>query len=494
MSMPYAAAVRAPNFPPDLDWINAPPLTVPQLRGKLVILDFWTYCCINCMHIVPHLQTLEREFADELVVIGVHSAKFTEEQLTANVAAAVQRLEVHHPVVNDADHRIWDSYGVNAWPTLMFIDPHGRVYGKHAGEFDVEPVRQLLREQIAHFEAEDAIDRTPLPVAPLGEPSGILRFPGKVLADAESNRLFIADSGHHRVVVTDLAGSIQQTIGSGQEGLLDGDAAISRFRHPQGMALDRGSDTLYVADTSNHAIRAIDLASGDVRTVAGTGEQGYRSVTGPARETALSSPWDLVFHDGRLWIAMAGVHQLWTLDLAAGQVALGAGTGAESIHDGPLLEATFAQPSGITSLDGQLFIADSESSAIRRIDPHENRVRRLVGRGLFDFGDIDGGAERARLQHPIGICSTIEPAGPVIYIADTYNNKIKRLDPTMRTVETIAGGLPGQRNASFAEARFWEPAGLSLAGRHLYVADTNNHAIRRVDLDRGEVTTVDIGA
>jgi len=439
------------------------------------------------------LRELEHQFGEALVVIGVHSAKFTAEMVSENLRAAVQRLELHHPVINDGEHRVWEEYAVRAWPTLMFVDPRGRVFARHEGEFPLEPMRAILADLIAQYDAEGILDRRPLTLDPLPAGGGTLRFPGKVLADAASDRLFIADSGHNRVLVADLEGRVTAVIGDGERGFVDGPAAQARFDHPQGMALDPAGETLFVADESNHAIRAINFASGQVTTVAGTGEQGFdRLGDGPGREVSLSSPWDLALVGQRLWVAMAGTHQLWSLDLVTDHVGVAAGTGAESIHDGPLQEATFAQPSGLSALDGVLFVADSESSAIRSVDPGNDQVRRLVGRGLFDFGDIDGVAGQARLQHALGVAATSEDGAPVVFVADTYNDKLKRLDPTTRRITSWAGGEAGHEDGDLKPARFWEPSGLSLAGRQLYVADTNNHAVRLIDLDSGRVRTLEI--
>ncbi len=439
------------------------------------------------------MRELEREFSQELVVIGVHSAKFTAEKVSKNLRAAVQRLELHHPVINDGAHQVWEQYAVRAWPTLMLVDPRGHVFAKHEGEFPLEPMRAALAERIAYYDAEGLLDRMPLALDPLPPGGASLRFPGKVLADAASNRLFIADSGHNRIVVTDLDGHVTAVIGDGAPGFRDGPAGHALFDHPQGLAFDAGSETLFVADEPNHAIRAVDLAGGQVTTVAGTGEQGYdRLGGGPGQEVSLSSPWDLTLIGQRLWIAMAGTHQLWVLDLATGRVGVAAGTGAESIHDGPLREATFAQPSGLSELDGVIYVADSESSAIRRVDPANDQVRRLVGRGLFDFGDVDGAAGQARLQHPLGVAATLENRAPVVYVADTYNDKLKRLDPTTRQVTSWAGGEAGHEDGDLSTARFWEPSGLSLAGPRLYVADTNNHAIRLIDIAAGTANTLEI--
>jgi DNA-binding beta-propeller fold protein YncE len=439
------------------------------------------------------LRELEREFARELVVVGVHSAKFPAEKVSENLRAAVQRLELHHPVVNDGEHQVWDQYAVRAWPTLMLVDPRGRVFARHEGEFQLEPMRVALAGLIAQYDAEGLLDRRPLTLDPLPPGGGTLRFPGKVLADATGDRLFIADSGHNRILVADLDGRMTTSIGDGEPGFSDGPAQQARFDHPQGMAFDAVNETLFVADEPNHAIRAIDLTGGQVTTVAGTGEQGYdRLGDGPGREVALSSPWDLALVGQRLWIAMAGTHQLWALDLATGRAGVAAGTGAESIHDGPLREATFAQPSGLSALDGVIYVADSESSSIRSVDPGNDQVRRLVGRGLFDFGDIDDVAGQARLQHPLGVAAATEAGAPLVFVADTYNDKLKRLDPTTRRVTSWAGGEAGHEDGDLDAARFWEPSGLSLAGRRLYVADTNNHAVRLIDLEASRVRTLEI--
>jgi sugar lactone lactonase YvrE len=314
-----------------------------------------------------------------------------------------------------------------------------------------------------------------------------------VLADPDGGRLVIADSGHHRIAVADLDGRVLQIAGDGMAGLVDGGWDTARFRNPQGMALDPNGRTLFVADTSNHALRALELASGETRTVAGTGERAHSYEPGPGPETALASPWDLAWLDGKVWIAMAGTHQLWTYDPETAIVGPAAGTGHESIHDGPLASATFAQPSGLSALDGVLYVADSETSAVRKVDPADDRVKRLVGRGLFQFGDVDAAGDSVRLQHPLDVAATSENGRHAVYIADSYNDKIKRLDPESRAVTTVFGGVGHGLVDGVAEtAEFWEPGGLSLAGGTLYVADTNNHAIRAVNLDTRTVRTLEM--
>ena len=492
----YVGTVNAPEFPEGLQWLNTDhPITLAQLRGKIVLLDFWTYCCINCMHVIPHLRRLEREFSQELVVIGVHSAKFDQERATEHIRNAILRYGVSHPVLNDADMRVWSTYGVRAWPTVMFLDPLGKVIGKLEGELTFEQGEPVIRDMVREFTQTGLLKPGPVEFVMERQPTSLLSFPGKVLADADSGRLFIADSGHHRILVADMDGRVRLTVGSGDEGLADGTLEGARFCRPQGMALD--GEVLYVADTENHAIRRVDFTEGVVETIAGTGAQGKGpGGGGEATRVDLRSPWDLALVGRRLHVAMAGNHQLWVMDLDSGEIHPSVGSGAEAITDGPLQSASLAQPSGLAYEDGVLYFADSETSSIRAADMGRaadlaggGRVTTLVGRGLFDFGDNDGDGNTAHLQHPLGL----DVGDGLVYVADTYNSKIKRVGVHTRAVTTIAGsGVSGLVDGPLFEAQFSEPGGLSLVGGRLYVADTNNHAIRLVDLDQGQVTTLDI--
>jgi DNA-binding beta-propeller fold protein YncE len=313
-----------------------------------------------------------------------------------------------------------------------------------------------------------------------------LAFPGKILADAKNDRLFIADSNHNRIVITKLDGTLVDTIGTGDTGAADGAFDKATFYRPQGLAL--AGDNLYVADTENHLIRRIDLKSRNVETIAGTGQQSREYFkTGPARSVALSSPWDLQLVDRVLYIAMAGPHQIWMLDLDKNEVSTFAGSGREERRDGSVLEAGFAQPSGMASDGTKLYVADSESNIIREIDLASRSVRTLVGGDLFEFGDVDGTGDDVRLQHPLGVVTY----GNKVLIADTYNHKIKELDPKADKVTTLFGtGKPGQADGS--RPSFYEPAGLTLANGNLYVADTDNHAIRVIDLKTKRASTLRI--
>ena len=443
------------------------------------------------MHIFPQLRKLEHKYAGELAVVGVHSAKFTAEKDSENVRKAVLRLEIEHPVVNDQDFEIWKQYSVRAWPTLMFIDPQGKLIGKHEGEISLEGFERMLDELVLEFDEQGLLDRRPIEykLEKEKEWERPLSFPGKVLADESSGRLFIADSNHNRIVVSTLGGDVQAVIGSGDRGFTDGSFEEARFDDPQGLELD--GDVLYVADTKNHAIRSVDLAAKTVKTIAGTGEQAHGfHEGGNAVSVALNSPWDLTLHEGSLYIAMAGFHQLWKLDLTAGSVSPFSGNGRERITDGPHKSAELAQPSGTTTDGSKLYFTDSETSAIRSADlDAAGRVATIVGLHLFEFGDIDGVGDDVRLQHPIGI----ELHDGVLYIADTYNNKIKKVYPATRGATSYLGsGSPGRDDGPGASATFHEPAGLSVAAGKLYIADTNNHAVRIADLESGDVSTLEL--
>lgn len=474
-------------------WVNSGPISLAELRGKIVLLDFWTFCCINCHHVLPDLAKLEEKYKDELVVIGVHTPKFTAEQDTENLRRKVREYRIKHPVINDARMTLWRRFGVNSWPTLVLIDPSGEYVGSLSGEGHYAQLDAAIAKLIAVHRERGDLNLNPIKFNPEVErPSdGPLEFPGKVAADAEGKRLFISDTGHNRIIQAGLDGQDAVAIGDGEEGFEDGPYEKARFNRPQGVFVD--GDTLFVADTENHAIRAVDLKAKQVTTIAGTGKQMARMVaipfSGPARTTALSSPWDVIRipGDSALYIAMAGPHQIWKLDTSTDTVGVFAGSGYENILDGPPDEARFAQPSGLATDGEHLFVADSEVSGVRMITGIKGRapmVRTIVGMGLFEFGDHDGKGESVRLQHDLGLAY----GDGHLFIADTYNNKIKACVPRTRTVHTLVGAhKPGDTDTP---PHFYEPGGISVAGSELYVADTNNHKIRAVDLKSHAVRTI----
>ena len=503
-AMPQAAAAPSDDDPPppkekrrhpapELEggtaWFNtASPIKLKDLRGKIVVLDFWTLCCINCIHTLPDLAKLEKKYANEIIVVGVHSAKFENEKDSESIRKAVLRYEISHPVVNDANQVIWNAYDAHSWPTLILIDPEGNLVAEGSGEGLYEALDVNIARLVKEFKEKKLLDEKPrkFELARFTETGASpLFFPGKVLADEAGKRLFISDSTHHRIVITDLNGKKIAVAGDGQSGTDDGGFDKARFNDPQGLALD--GETLYVADRKNNLIRALDLKAKTVKTIAGTGEQGEdREYDGPALKAGLNSPWDLTLIDGKLYIAMAGFHQLWTLDLAKGMVGVYAGAGMENIHDGALAFASFAQPSGLTTDGKNLYVADSEVSAVRTVPlDAKGKVKTIVGQGLFEFGDVDGTGDDVRLQHALGV---LYHDGK-LYVADTYNSKIKVIDPEKRTSKTFLGGEP---DGWLATPVFNAPSGLSYADGKLYVADTNAHRIRVVDLKTKAVSTLNL--
>lgn len=490
----FAGTTPAPEFPAGLEWLNTgEPLTLAELQGKVVLLDFWTYGCINCIHIIPDLKRLEAEYPNELVVIGVHSAKFLNEGETDNIRNVVLRYGVDHPVVNDRDFEVWRTWGAQAWPTTVLIDPAGNVVGGHSGEGVYEVVQPVISGLITEFDSLGALDRTPLDLEleREGLPETILSFPGKVFVDPGTGWLYIADTANHRIVAADPgSGDVLAVYGRGEPGFTNGAPLEARFDSPQGMALSPDGRILYVADTNNHAIRSINLETGDVGTVAGTGEQGWPPATGLATQVRLASPWALEQSDGILYIAMAGTHQIWSLDLASDVVGPLVGNARESTLNGPLAQAELAQPSGL-AIDGEgiLYFADSESSSIRSAEVLKSDGVTDVIAGsdanLFDFGDVDGIRTEARLQHPLGLALADDG---YLYVADTYNSKIKRIELERREITTYLGAEQGWQDGP--QPRFYEPGGLAALGDNLYVADTNNHAIRIVEIPTGETRTL----
>ncbi|MEV8565829.1 NHL domain-containing thioredoxin family protein [Streptomyces sp. NPDC051322] len=454
---PRRARVRAPELIGKGGWLNTGgnELTLADLRGRIVVLDFWTFCCINCLHVLDELRELEQQHGDTVVIIGVHSPKFVHEAEHQAVVDAVERYGVQHPVLDDPELATWKQYAVRAWPTLVVIDPEGYVVAQHAGEGHAHAIEKLVEELEAAHAAKGTLRRGDAPyVAP--EPVATdLRFPGKVIA-LPSENLLVSDTTRHQLVELEPDGeSVVRRIG--------GDGV---FNEPQGLAL-LPDGKVAVADTVNHAIRTYDPRSGEIARIAGTGKQWWQGspTSGPAREVDLSSPWDVAWFGGRLWIAMAGVHQLWTYDPETRTVEVAAGTTNEGLVDGPAAEAWFAQPSGLSAAGDRLWIADSETSALRWIDP-EGAVHTAVGTGLFDFGHRDGNAEQALLQHPLGV--TALPDGSVA-VSDTYNHALRRYDPATGEVTTLATDLR-------------EPSDAVLVGDDIVVVESARHRLTRLRL------------
>ena len=431
-------------------------LAIEDLRGRFVLLDFWTLCCVNCHHVLAELRPIEAKYHDVLTVIGIHSPKFEHEKRPESVAAGIERHDIHHAVLNDPNMSTWAAYGVRAWPTLVLIDPVGKIVANYSGEGHAHALDALLEELIAEYEANGSLVRgKDVYVAP--EPDGkLFKQPGKVelipahLRDYFNGAdLLISNSGGHSLIAvsSDDTNTAKLTIGLGERGVLDGNFESVKFAEPYGavflpaeLAAKLGFE-LVIADTANHLIRAVNLAEQKVSTIAGTGVQWMQNdaTHGPALETRISTPWDIALLDDQLLIAMAGEHRIWKLNLIAGQLSIFAGTTNEGLVDGDLIEAWFAQPSGLqasVARQGAVWLVDAETSALRLIE--HGKVRSQIGTGLFDFGHVDGTADQALLQHPLGLDEL--PDGSVL-IADTYNHAIRRFDPAKNQVSTVVRNL-----------------------------------------------------
>ena len=452
---------------PDLDrvgtWLGTdrPLLFRGALQGRVVLLDFWTSGCVNCLHALPVYRALEERFRGQpFQVVGIHSGKFDAEKEVSAVAEAMARNGIDHPVGTDSDHVVWDQYAIRGWPTAVLVDARGYAVAWFRGEPELGNLTAWVQAALDDGRARGVLAAGPAEFQRPGPgETGPLAFPGKVLA-LSGGGLAVADSGHHRLLLLDAAGKLVRAVGSGLEGFSDGPADVASFRSPQGLAERDGA--LYVADTGNHAVRSVDLLSGRVETLAGTGRKGEGAIqpAADARTVSLRSPWDLTFLGDTLWIAMAGSHQLWRLDVRSGALSAGAGSGREGLDDGPLAEATFAQPSGLATDGHVIYVADSEASAIRRVDPAAGTVRTLAGEGLFDAGLRDGPLARARFQHPQGLALD----RGVLWVSDTFNGAVRRISLADGQVSTVARGLA-------------QPGGLTVTAGRLVVADTDHHRL-----------------
>ncbi|WP_433915195.1 NHL domain-containing thioredoxin family protein [Glutamicibacter mishrai] len=487
------------------NWLNTggKQLDLEALRGKIVLLDFWTFCCINCLHVLDELRPLEEQYSDVLVTVGVHSPKFEHEADPDALAAAVERYEIHHPVLDDPELVTWQAYGARAWPTLVVLDPEGYIVAHLSGEGHAQGLGSLVEELIAEHEAKGTLHRGNGPYVAPEAREGDLRFPGKAIALANGNFL-VGDSGHHRLVELDAGFEVVRTIGSGTKGYADGDADTAQFNELQGLAAlpaelaaEVGYDVV-VADTVNHRLRSVNLSTGAVGTLAGNGVQrlldseNARQETQPtdlgtdAKNISLSSPWDVLYHpSGKVIIAMAGTHQIFAFDPRTSAVSVFAGTGLEGLNDGKPDEAWFAQSSGLALSGENVWIADSETSALRWIEVQDGEAKSVntaIGTGLFDFGFRDGEAQQARLQHPLGVA--VLPDGSIA-IADSYNGAVRRFDPATKTVSTLAKGLKEPADVLVDDSVDGDPV--------LLVVETNTHQLVRIPIP-AEALVIDEGA
>ena len=474
------------QFPPNIKWLNTTKsYNIDDFKGHLVLLDFWTYCCINCIHTIPSLKQMEEEFP-ELIIIGIHSGKFLSEADDNNILEAIERHEIKHPVINDSSFEIWKKLNVSAWPTFVLLNFDGEIVGTMSGEGVYEVVTPYIKQLYKNF--EDKMEKKRFPFEYLQfEPKQTLYFPAKIEVDTVDNLLFIADTNNNRIIISKENGEVIDVIGGSNSGLQDGDFQSVLFHSPQGMAFDKTNAKLYIADTGNHCIRVADLRKRYVTTLLGkTSKQKYFSRT-TAKNEPIVSPWDIALNNNILYIANAGTHQILGYDLENNSVFVFAGNASENLLDGVVQKAKLAQPSGICVENNIVYFADSETSAIRMVN--NNYVKTLIGKGLFNFGDVNGTLQTALLQHPLGITYYHQN----LYIADTYNNKIKKYSFALNSVSTFCGtGESGEEDGAANTATFNEPNDLAVLNNKLYIADTNNHKIRVVCFETNNVSTLQL--
>jgi len=469
------ARVRAPQYPVGAHWFNTEgPLSLEALRGRFQLLDFWTFCCGNCLHVIDELRPLEHKYRDILTVVGVHSPKFAYEAGDAAVAAAIERYDVHHPVINDPELHLWTQYAVHAWPTLVLVDPEGYVVGQAAGEGQVDALDALIATLVTEHRARGTLRHGAEPYRPPEPVPSTLRFPAKaILLPAErtgrdTDTLLVADAGHHQIVELALDGETELSrVGDGRRGRNDGPATAASFAEPNGVALLPAGIAAFdvvVADTANHLLRGIDLASGAVVATIDLPAALASTSTITGQIPAVLSPWDVAWWPalGRLVVAAAGVHLLLSVDVATTTVDVLAGTTVEGLKDGPALEGWLAQPSGLAVDGDRVWFADSETSAVRYLTI-ERELHTALGEGLVEFGHVDGPAKSARLQHPLGV--TVLPDGSIA-VMDTYNGAIRRYDPATEQVTTLATGL-------------LEPSGGVVVDGDLVVVESAAHRLLR---------------
>ena len=485
----------SPKFPAGLTWFNTEKeISLEDLKGCVVVLDFWTYCCINCIHVLPHLKALEEKYAGKpVVIIGVHCAKFQSETVDAHIQSAIDRYEINHPVVSDPEHKIWQEYLINAWPSFVVIDGNGDMRLKVSGEGQHE----LLDQAIESLLTEGNYTGTVPTLKQKKAEKDTLHFPGKICLNEEGDELFISDSNNNRIVHTVLtspdSAKIQQTIGSGKVGFEDGNFENVTFNKPQGICVV--GKRVFICDTENHALRMADLESKQVITLAGTGQQARHGAQGGDKPLTvdLNSPWDVTHSEGILYIAMAGNHQIWKYDIQNDTISVYAGTGEENIYDETREAALFAQPSGISFHKGRLYVADSETSSLRMVETVSDSVETIAGQGLFVFGHLDGSGDEALLQHPLGICASED----YVFVADTYNHSVRVYDWENDELFTLIAGDREQGVCSIegnacSDLPLFEPNDVKFFEKYLYIADTNNHLIRMYDIEENVMRDVKI--
>lgn len=465
-------AATLQELPAGLDWLNATPASLNDLRGRPVVLAFVNAASAWCTQRLQELANWQARNPGRLHVLVLQVPRFDCERQPQRSLKLLRRHGNAFPALLDADWAAWQRYGIESWPTLLLVDAEGRERERIVGlNGDLDRSLSALAENIApHPDGGRLVETVP-------EPRLSLRFPSAVAASAD--RLFIADSGHHRILECTHSGRVLRQFGLGTADSMDGPHDQAAFNRPQGLALER--EVLYVADTGNHSLRRINLLNGTVDTLCGNGRAGD-PVEGPVAgtNTSLNHPVSLAIAANQVHIACAGDNRLWSYDLGRGELSLRAGTGRLEMRDGNARTiAAFAQPTGLAAVQQVLYVCDALGSAIRSLQLRSDLVQTLVGQGMWDFGDADGPRASARLQHPLGIALSAD--APLLWIADSGNGSLRTLRLGGGELTTVS--LP---------RRLHGPTGLAIAGGAVWIAETDAHAVLRYDIVTGELGDVTI--
>lgn len=465
----------APDLPDTLAWVNCGPVRLETLRGRVLALVFWHAGSASSANLLAELAQLQMTYADGLRVIGLHVPRFDAQRDPEFVAHAVNRLGVRFPVASDPDAVTWQHYGIRAWPTVALVDVEGRLVELIAGDHQLELLDQRIASLLEDagerglriFENAQAVSH-PEPLTEVAFPAGLA---------VTSDRLHVSDSGHHRVLECDHQGRVLRVFGSGSAGLADGLGLAAAFHSPCGLA--RVGNTLYVADTGNHAIRQVQLETGEVGTLVGCGQAGVVRASPDVRreQVRLDRPCGVAADGSSLFIAMTASNQIWVLNLSSFSLHPLAGSGRMGTGDGVGALAEFAQPAGMMLASECLYVCDSLSSALRRVRVKDGSVDTLIGRGLFEFGDEEGDRDLALLQYPLDVA--LDPTAPMLWIADSYNNAI--------------GGwhLEGGGLVRFPlDHALRCPSAIASSGAHLWIANTDAHEVLRMDVASGEIVVL----
>ena len=471
------STIPAPGFPVTLEWFNTDhPARLTEYRGRVVLLNFSTYGSLQCVRTLDDLEYLENRYQDKLMVIGVHTSRFPGERTASHIQKTISRHHINHPLVNDADICLAQQYGIRRKHAIVVIDTSGNILGSVSSGNKRYKLDRIIGQLLC--KTDNPVRGTGTTATRQREPVRPLSFPGRILA--ANNRVFIADSGHNRILETSGQGQVLHQYGSISPGLIDGIGTSAAFNNPQGMALS--DEYLYVADTGNHAIRRIHLQSEDVITIAGTGKPGSPPESdyfSTPEDVDLNAPCGLVLRSNVIYIAMSGMHQVWALSLITNRLEIFAGSGSKNLKDGASRIASFAQPSALTIMGNTLYAVDAESSSVRAIDLDTRNVLTLTGTGLHDFGYCDGSTADAKFQYPLDL--NADQHGKSLWVADTYNNKIRRIGVDNNLVSSVPVDYPLN-----------QPGGLAFDDDTLYIANTNLHEIVRINLRNGNSDTLNV--